>query len=123
MTSPTTPAPAARVTVVHSPACHFCDDARTALGELAGQFPLAVELVAASDPRGAALLARHRAAMFPLVLLDGAFFSSGRLPRRKLRNTLERRTQQRRAADSAAVGAAAGPAVDSTATAAGTAVR
>jgi hypothetical protein len=104
MTSPTTPAaadcrlvgsappagdvPVMRVTLVHAAACHFCDDARTALGELAGEFPLRLESVAASEPRGESLLAEHRAAMFPLVLLDGAFFSSGRLPRRKLRRTL-----------------------------------
>jgi hypothetical protein len=96
MPRPTTPVEEARVTVVHTAACHFCDDARTALCELASQFPLLVEYVAASDPRGAALLARHRAGMFPLVLLDGAFFSSGRLPRRKLRSTLERRPLERR---------------------------
>jgi hypothetical protein len=29
--------------------------------------------------------------MFPLVLLDGAFFSQGRLPRRKLRALLASR--------------------------------
>jgi hypothetical protein len=29
--------------------------------------------------------------MFPLVLVDGAFFSSGRLPRKKLARLLDRR--------------------------------
>lgn len=79
------------VTVVHSPACHFCDDARHGLAEVARDHPLTVELVDAGEPAGTALLARHRAAMLPLVLVDGAFFSVGRLPRGKLRKLLGRR--------------------------------
>lgn len=81
------------VTVVHTTACHFCEDAEAALAELAGEFPLAVELVDGADPRGAALVREHRAGMFPLVLVDGAFFSSGRLPRRKLRKLLTVRAE------------------------------
>ena len=76
------------VTLVHSHACHFCDDARAVLAELATQFPLDVELIDATHPRGAALLDEHRAAMFPLVLVDGTYFSVGRLSRRKLRKLL-----------------------------------
>jgi hypothetical protein len=72
------------ITVVHAPACHFCADAQTALAELSARFPMRVELVGAGDPPGAALVKAHRPAMFPLVLVDGAFFSQGRLPRRKL---------------------------------------
>lgn len=79
------------ITVVHAPACHYCDDARTGLDELAREHPVRVDYVAASTPRGAQLLAAHRAAMLPLVLLDGEFFSSGRLPRRKLRGRLNAR--------------------------------
>jgi len=33
----------------------------------------------------------HRAPMYPLVLLDGVLFSSGRLPRRKLARLLATR--------------------------------
>lgn len=79
---------AAKVTVVHAPDCHLCDDARAALAELGRTYPLTVELVAAAEERGAALLRRHRAGLFPLVLLDGEFFSAGRLPRRKLAKLL-----------------------------------
>lgn len=92
----TTGAPAAdtvRVTVVHAPACHFCDDARTALDELAGNYPIRVELVEAGSNRGRRLLAEHRAGMFPLVLIDDAYFSVGRLPRKKLRGLLDARTR------------------------------
>ena len=76
------------VTVVHSPACHFCDDAHAALTDLETEFPLTVEYVDCTSPRGAALIREHRAGMYPLVLLDGAFFSAGRLPRKKLRARL-----------------------------------
>ena len=79
------------VTVVHAPACHFCDDAQQALAAFATRFAFSVELVDAEEPRGAALMATHRAPMFPLILIDGAFFSSGRLPRKKLHKLLEAR--------------------------------
>lgn len=80
------------VTVVHSPTCHFCDDARVALSDLCAEFPLQVEWVAAETPRGEELVGEHRAPMYPLVLVDGVFFSSGRLPRKKLRRLLAQRT-------------------------------
>lgn len=85
-----------RVTVVEAPACHYCDDAlealhamaremaSTATGSLLPSTLLEIETVNVRDPRGAALMRDHRAAMSPLVLLDGEFFSQGRLPRRKL---------------------------------------
>ena len=79
------------VTVVHSPACHFCDDARAALTDLATEFPLTVEFVDCTEPRGAALIRQHRAGMYPLVLVDGAYLSAGRLPRKKLRAQLSSR--------------------------------
>lgn len=76
------------VTVVHTPACHFCADAQAALTELGAEFPIRVELVEAASERGDALVRTHRPAMYPLVLVDGRFFSQGRLPRRKLRALL-----------------------------------
>jgi hypothetical protein len=89
------------ITVVHTTGCHYCEDARDALGELARDHPLRVEYVAASSPSGARLVAAHRAGMFPLVLLDGEFFSAGRLPRAKLRQRLaaDTRTGAARTAD------------------------
>ena len=85
------PSEPVKVTFVHTVACHFCDDAEAALDEIAREHPLSVELVAASEPRGEALVREHRAGMFPLVLVDGEFFSVGRLPRKKLRKLLARR--------------------------------
>ena len=80
-----------RITVVTADACHFCDDAQAALAELARAYPLTVRPVAADSTDGQALLHAHGAGMFPLILVDGAFFSAGRLPRRKLARLLARK--------------------------------
>ena len=79
-----------QVTLVTAPACHFCEDAQATLAELAQDCPLSVREVAAESSEGQALLHAHGAGMFPLVLVDGAFFSAGRLPRRKLARLLTR---------------------------------
>ncbi len=81
---------APRLVLVTSPNCHLCRDAREAVEELAGEFLLDVQIVEAASPEGRALIARHRPALQPLVVLDGETFSAGRLPRRKLRRALER---------------------------------
>ena len=82
----------ATVTVVTAPGCHFCNDARQVLGAMADAgAPLRIELVDATSPAGRDLLAAHRPAMNPLVLVDGAWSSAGRLPRRKLEALLARR--------------------------------
>ena len=73
-----------QVTVVTAPACHFCEDALDVLTGLGTVYRLRVEEVAAGSPAGQVLLRRHGTGMFPLVLVDGEFFSAGRLPRRKL---------------------------------------
>jgi len=80
-----------RVTVVPSPACHFCEDAEQALADLAGSFAFELELVPLDSARGTALVAEHRPALNPLVLVDGAYFSAGRLPRKKLAGLLSAR--------------------------------
>lgn len=82
------PARSTRVTVVESEACHFCEDAHRVLDDLAVHYPLTVEFIEVRSAEGQRLMARHRAALSPLVLLDDAFFSHGRLPRRKLHKTL-----------------------------------
>ena len=79
------------VTVVHSPACHFCDDAAEALQALRASYAITVSVVHIESEIGAALVAKHRPAMNPLVLVDGDFFSSGRLPRKKLVKLLQHR--------------------------------
>jgi glutaredoxin len=72
------------ITVVYSHGCHYCDEARDALAEIGATHPLRVSYLEAASPEGAQLTAQYRVPMFPLVLVDGKFFSHGRLPRRKL---------------------------------------
>ena len=91
MSSPTPAFEPVRIAVVDSEACHFCEDAHRALAALAANYPLAVGTVNVRSEAGRPLMARHRAAMSPLVLVDGSFFSSGRLPRRKLEKLLKSR--------------------------------
>lgn len=80
-----------RITIVPSPACHFCEDAAEALGELGRGFSFELESVPIDTPQGAGLVAVHRPALSPLVLVDGVFFSAGRLPRKKLAKLLTQR--------------------------------
>lgn len=81
-----------RVTLVSGSACHLCEDARAALDECAAEFGIDVRIVDAASSEGWALLARYRPALLPLILLDGEVFSTGRLPRKKLRHRLQSRT-------------------------------
>jgi hypothetical protein len=78
------------VTLVEAPACHLCDNAKSTLAVLAQSYPLTIKVLSIGSVQGGALMARHRAPMSPLVLLDGQYFSSGRLPRRKLERQLEK---------------------------------
>ena len=80
-----------RVTMVQSEGCHFCDDARGVLAELAGRGEIQLHLLDARSTEGLKIVARHRPPMFPLVLIDDQTFSSGRLPRRKLARLLATR--------------------------------
>ncbi len=90
-TNPISAVAPTRVTVVESDACHFCEDAHRVLEELATSYPLSIDTVNVRTAAGQELMSRHRAALSPLVLLDGVFFSHGRLPRRKLTKVLHAR--------------------------------
>lgn len=76
------------VVVVRSPACHLCEDAIETLGEMRARFPLDLRVIESDSEEGRAIVIRHRPALSPAVLIDGRLFSSGRLPRKKLRRTL-----------------------------------
>jgi hypothetical protein len=82
------PAGAVRITLVPSPACHYCEDAIRALTELASEYTFEFEQVPLESNEGRRLVALHRPALAPLVLIDGRFFSSGRMPRKKLARLL-----------------------------------
>ncbi|QBX56773.1 glutaredoxin [Nocardioides seonyuensis] len=102
MSPPTPASEPVRIIVVDSEACHFCEDAHRALAALAASYPLDVDNVDVRSEAGRALMARHRAPMSPLVLLDDTFFSSGRLPRRKLEKLLKGRYDEAQGAVTAA---------------------
>lgn len=78
------------VVVLTSPACHLCEDALEALAGLSSEFELSLREVDIFSPEGKALLDRFRPPLPPAVIVDGVLFSSGRLPRKKLRRYLER---------------------------------
>lgn len=92
----TSPHQAAHITLVRTPACHLCHDAIERLADLAAGTPLTVTTVEAESDRGRALIAEHRPAMAPLVLLDGEYFSAGRLPHKKLVKALALRAASTR---------------------------
>ena len=84
MTQPTF-RPGPTLTLVTAPGCHFCEDARRHLeGMIANGVPLQLRVVEATSAEGRSLLAEHRPAMNPLLIVNGTYFSAGRLPRRKL---------------------------------------
>ncbi|QTO38201.1 glutaredoxin [Tessaracoccus sp. MC1865] len=74
----------AEVILVTAPACHFCDDAHARLRDLQDVGLVRLRTVAADSDEGAALIAAHRPAMFPLTLVEGRRFHDGRIPRGKL---------------------------------------
>ena len=61
------------VTLLTTEACHLCDDAHSELLTRVSRGQVSLHLVAAASALGRTLLASHRPAMFPLVLLDGDF--------------------------------------------------
>ena len=77
------------VVVVRSPACHLCEDAIEALRDIGAEFALDVRVVELDSEEGNEIVAVHRPPLYPAVLIDGRLFSSGRLPRKKLRRMLE----------------------------------
>ena len=82
----------AQVTVVTASSCHLCEEAQEALSGLAREYPLTVLVLDAASESGQVLLGRYGAGTFPLVLVDGEFFSAGRLSRRKFARLLAART-------------------------------
>lgn len=75
--------------VVTAPACHLCADAVDALRAADGA--IIVRVVESASEEGQQLLATHRPAILPLVLVDGTLFGAGRLSRGRLHRLLEER--------------------------------
>jgi hypothetical protein len=86
MSEPTTAT--VQVTYVTAPACHYCDHGRAVLGELAQRIPLDVREVSLDSDEGRHLLAVHRFAFPPAVIVDGRLIGHGRLSARRLARLL-----------------------------------
>jgi glutaredoxin len=86
MPTPTTAA--MQVTYVTAPACHYCDHGRAVLAELAERVPLEVREVSLDSEEGRQLLAVHRFAFPPAVIVDGRLIAHGRLSARRLARLL-----------------------------------
>ncbi|GGK63798.1 glutaredoxin family protein [Ornithinimicrobium pekingense] len=76
--------PVPRATLLTTSACHLCEDAHAELARRAERGELSLEVVSVDSDEGRRLVATHRPAMFPLVLLGGRPLGHGRLSRRRL---------------------------------------
>jgi glutaredoxin len=78
------------VTVLTQTSCTFCEQAKETLGRLKQEYELDIVEVSLDTDEGRALGERHGVLFAPGILLDGEFFSFGRLSERKLRRQLQR---------------------------------
>jgi hypothetical protein len=76
------------ITYVTAPACHLCDHGRQVLDDLDRHLPLQVVEVDLHSDQGRQLLATHRFAFPPAVIVDGALIAHGRLSARRLARLL-----------------------------------
>ncbi len=68
--------------------CHFCEQAKAVLARLRGEYDLRVREVALESEEGRGLALEAAAPFPPVLFLNGATFSYGRLSERKLRKAL-----------------------------------
>ncbi|MHB8643468.1 MAG: glutaredoxin family protein [Gaiellaceae bacterium] len=68
--------------------CHFCEQAKEVLARIAIEQPLEIREVRLESDEGGRLAAEAGAPFPPVVFLDGAPFSYGRLSERRLRKAL-----------------------------------
>lgn len=85
------PPPLARLTLVPTVSCHLCEHAEQTIAVLGDRYAFTVDRVALDSDEGRRLVGQHRPALAPLVLVDGRFFSAGRLSRRRLAALLQAR--------------------------------
>jgi glutaredoxin len=71
--------------------CAYCEQAKDVLERLHADYPLSVDTLELSSPRGRELARQGGILFAPGLLIDGEPFSFGRLSERKLRRELKRR--------------------------------
>lgn len=79
------------VTLLTQTSCSFCDQAKETLARLRQEETFEMAELSLETEEGRALGERHGVLFAPGVLVDGEFFSFGRLSERKLRRELQRR--------------------------------
>jgi glutaredoxin len=77
------------IVLVTSQRCHFCEDAKALLADLADEYPLSVREVDMPTDEGVEVMQRHHAPFPPVLLVDGEYFGHGRISRRKLTKALD----------------------------------
>ncbi len=78
------------VTFVTNSGCHYCHEAALLLEDLAPRFPILVEEVLLTSPRGGDIAVKFRIPFPPVILLDGDYHAHGRISERKLTKALTR---------------------------------
>lgn len=86
-----TPAPA-RITLLTQDNCALCDQAKDVLARVTGDFPLVVEEIDLGSDDGRRLAQRSGVMFAPGIFVDDQMFGFGRLSEKKLRRTLQRRS-------------------------------
>ena len=79
------------VTLLTQTSCSFCEQAKETLAQLSQEQDFETEEISLETEDGRALGERHGVLFAPGILVDGDFFSFGRLSERKLRRELQRR--------------------------------
>ena len=79
------------VTLLTQTSCTFCEQAKETLARLSQEQDFETQEVSLETEEGRALGERHGVLFAPGILVDGTFFSFGRLSERKLRRELQRR--------------------------------
>ncbi|MDT0275555.1 glutaredoxin family protein [Blastococcus goldschmidtiae] len=79
------------VTLLTQTSCSFCEQAKETLAQLSQEQDFETEEISLQTEEGRALGERHGVLFAPGILVDGEFFSFGRLSERKLRRELQRR--------------------------------
>ena len=83
--------PTTEITLLTQHDCTPCEAAKDILARLGHEYPLRIREIGLGTPEGQRLAAAAGVLFAPGVLLDGRFFSYGRLSERKLRRMLSRR--------------------------------
>lgn len=70
--------------------CAFCNDAKTILAELSGEFEIQIDEVDLNSDRGRSLAAEHRVMFTPGLIAQNRLIAHGRPSKRALRRDLGR---------------------------------